>query len=73
MKESVLYEPKNNVIWIAMKDQYDCDKKIQDWFIYTDAGKDRICFRPKSNAQAQKFFNKCIVLEAKRYLDEYRG
>lgn len=70
MKEKVLYDPKNDCIWLAQKDQRDFirGKWQQTWWIYNG----EICMRPSSTDKAKMFTSNMIELESANYLDTYQ-
>lgn len=70
MKEKVLYDAKNDCIWLAQKDQRTLinGKWIQDWWVYNGS----ICFRPKSNKDVIRKTKSMSELESATYLDKYR-
>lgn len=70
MKEAILYEPYNDMIFLALKDDRTLvdGKWQQRWWIYNG----EMSLRPATNEAAEPFFKKCIVLESARFLDEYR-
>ena len=70
MKEKVCYDPKNDCIWLCMKDDRTIvnRKCIQAWWCFN--GKE--ARRPKTTELAKKMTGKMVELESAPYLDQYR-